>query len=71
LISEGKEGFIVPIRDSVAIYDKLKLLSSDSELLNEMKIAALKKTASLNGWEASGTLLCEKLETIFLKAQTN
>jgi starch synthase len=71
LISEGKEGFIVPIRDSVAIYDKLKLLSSDSELLCKMKVLALKKATSLNGWEASGVLLCEKLETAFFKHRKN
>lgn len=71
LISEGKEGFIVPIRDAGAIYDKLKLLSSDSELLRKMKVSALKKTTSLNGWEASGALLCEKLETTFFKHRKN
>ncbi|MBA4318831.1 MAG: hypothetical protein C0412_10560 [Flavobacterium sp.] len=67
LIAEGIEGFIVPIRDATAIYEKLKLLSSDSELLAKMKLAALGKAASINGWEASGIILCEQLETVFLK----
>ncbi|MBC7846288.1 MAG: glycosyltransferase family 4 protein [Flavobacterium sp.] len=67
LISEGIEGFIVPIRDSLAIYEKLKLLSSNSELLIKMKLAALEKTASMNGWEASGNILCEQLEAVYLK----
>lgn len=71
LISEGIEGFIVPIRDALAIYEKLKLLSSDSELLDKMKLAALGKAASMNGWEASGIILCEKLETVFLKNRKN
>lgn len=67
LISEGIEGFIVPIRDAAAIHEKLELLSSDSKLLAKMKLAALGKAASINGWEASGIILCEQLETIFLK----
>lgn len=69
LISEREDGFIVPIRDSIAIYDKLKLLSSDRELLQKMKLTALKKTASLNGWDTCGVLLCEKLETIFVNRE--
>lgn len=71
LISEGVEGFIVPIRDSLAIYEKLKMLSSDSQLLIKMKLAALEKAASINGWDTSGNILCEKLETVFLKNRKN
>lgn len=67
LITEGIEGFIVPIRDAVAIHEKLKLLSSDTKLLDKMKLAALSKAAGMNGWEESGIILCEKLETVFLK----
>lgn len=66
LITDGQEGFIVPIRDTEAIYLKLKLLSSDRKLLHKMKLAAQKKAASLNGWDTSGTLLCEKLQKLFL-----
>jgi glycosyltransferase involved in cell wall biosynthesis len=71
LIVEGIEGFIVPIRDSLAIFEKLKLLSSNDELLVKMKLAALEKAAGMNGWEASGNILCEKLETVFLKNRKN
>lgn len=71
LITDGQEGFIVPIRDPQAIYYKLKLLSFDSELLQKMKLAANKKAASLNGWDACGILLCEKLETVFFNHNKN
>jgi starch synthase len=71
LISEGKEGFIVPIRDAEAIREKLKLLASDKKLLNKMKFAAQNKIETLNGWEASGTMLCQKLEALFLKHKSN
>jgi starch synthase len=67
LITDGKEGFIVPIRDTPAIYKKLNILGTDRKLLDQMKVAAQKKAATLNGWDASGNLLCQKLETIFLK----
>lgn len=66
LITEEQEGFIVPIRDSDAIYSKLYLLSSDSLLLNKMKLAAQKKANNLNGWEETGTMLCEELKKVIL-----
>ncbi len=71
LITDGKEGYIVPIRDVQAIYEKLNLLGSDKQLLQKMKLAANKKAASLNGWDASGSMLCEKLETIFFNHTKN
>lgn len=71
LITEGQEGFIVPIRDAKAIHKKLRLLSSDKDLLSKMKLAAQKKAGSLNGWDASGAMLCEKLETLFLNHKNN
>jgi starch synthase len=71
LITEGQEGFIVPIRDAKAIHEKLRLLSSDKDLLSKMKLAAQKKAGSLNGWDASGAMLCEKLETLFLNHKNN
>ncbi|MFA9191514.1 glycosyltransferase family 4 protein [Flavobacterium sp. FZUC8N2.13] len=71
LITEGIEGFIVPIRDATAIHEKLKLLSSDNKLLDKMKLAALSKAASMNGWDTTGIILCEKLETVFLKNKNN
>jgi starch synthase len=71
LITDGQEGFIVPIRDAEAIHNKLKLLGTDRELLNKMKLAAQKKAATLNGWDASGSLLCQKLESLFLNHKKN
>jgi glycosyltransferase involved in cell wall biosynthesis len=41
IIQDGREGFIVPIRDSDAIAEKLTLLSEDRNRLQEMKNAAL------------------------------
>jgi len=50
VISEGVEGFIVPIRSAEAIAAKLDQLASTSNLLREMKQAAQDK-AKLQRWE--------------------
>jgi starch synthase len=71
LITEGQEGFIVPIRNAKVIHEKLRLLSSDKDLLSMMTLAAQKKAASLNGWDASGALLCKKLQKLILKHKNN
>lgn len=49
IIEDGKEGFIVPIRDSEAIASKLELLNSDRNRLDQMKHAAL-DTAARTTW---------------------
>jgi len=45
LISEGGDGFIVPIRSAEAIAGKLDWLAGNSKILQEMKQAARKKAA--------------------------
>lgn len=49
LIREGKNGFVVPIRSSLAIAEKMELLASDHMLLAKMKAEAL-KIASFASW---------------------
>jgi starch synthase len=48
VIEEGVEGFLVPIRDSAAIAEKLDRLARDRNLLAEMSQAARKKARSLS-----------------------
>ena len=50
LIEDGKEGFIVPIRDSAAIAEKLERLANDRGMLAQMSHCAL-QTAAASGWE--------------------
>lgn len=50
IITDGVEGFIVPIRSSEAIANKLSTLHEDRQKLYEMKMAALNK-AHVLGWE--------------------
>ncbi len=56
LITDGREGFVVPIRDAAAIAGKLDLLRRDRERLRAMSAAAAARAADFT-WEAySGRL---------------
>src|SRR5207249_2069253 len=50
IISDGEDGFIVPIRSSEAICEKLELLIRDRERLRAMSSAA-RKTAGRCSWD--------------------
>jgi glycosyltransferase involved in cell wall biosynthesis len=64
LFTDGKEGFIVPIRDSGAIADRLQRLADDRELRIRMSDAALQRVTTLGGWERYG----ETMYKIFSEA---
>ena len=49
-VNERKCGFVVPIRNSKAIADKLNLLADDKQLLNKFSNNAL-KFAGNNTWD--------------------
>jgi starch synthase len=51
VLTDGEDGFIVPIRDPRAIAEKLELLHRDRELLAAMSEAARKKAETLT-WES-------------------
>jgi starch synthase len=55
-LSDGEDGFIVPIRDAGAIVEKLELLSCDRERLAAMSQAAINKAAQ-RSWEQYRGLL--------------
>jgi len=54
LVSDGREGFIVPLRDAEAIADRLLRLAVDRTLLESMSAAAVARVAGLDGWGAYG-----------------
>lgn len=68
IIQDGKEGFIVPIRDAAAIATKLECLANDRDLLAEMQSAAL-ETASRTTWQNYSNKLVETVQAA-LKAKT-
>lgn len=54
LITDGVEGFIVPIRSPEVIADRLQQMSDDSHLTKTMGEAALKRVEELGGWNKYG-----------------
>jgi starch synthase len=61
LFTDGREGFIVPIRDAVAIADRLQKLADNPDLRFCMREAALRRVESIGGWDQYG----EKMFQIF------
>lgn len=54
LITDGVEGFIVPIRSPQVIADRLQQLADQPELRERMGQAALARVQQLGGWDAYG-----------------
>ncbi len=63
LIEDGREGFIVPIRDGSAIAAKLELLAGDPERLHAMRLAALERARS-SGWDAYESAMAAHLRAL-------
>jgi len=59
LFTDGKEGFIVPIRDAAAIADRLQSLADDPELRMAMSEAAIQRVKSIGGWDSYGDSMFE------------
>lgn len=64
IITEGKEGFIVPPADVGALYDKMQLLADNPLLREEMSVHAFETTRSLGSWDAAGEKLVSELKRI-------
>jgi alpha-maltose-1-phosphate synthase len=54
LISDGVEGFIVPIRDASALTDRMERLAADTALQRRMSEAALARVQQIGGWRHYG-----------------
>ncbi|GGA58491.1 hypothetical protein GCM10011507_07320 [Edaphobacter acidisoli] len=54
LFTDGVEGFIVPIRDSDALAERMQLLADDPMLQQRMSHAALDRVRTLGGWNDYG-----------------
>lgn len=64
IISNDEQGFIVPIRDSMAISQKLQALIDDNDLYEGVRFNAYKKSRDLNGWEETGNNLVKTLSKL-------
>jgi starch synthase len=64
IVENGKEGFVVPIRDPEAITARLEQLCQDRDLRDAMANAAIKRVTELGGWDDYGARfghLCREL----------
>ena len=64
LFTDGKEGFIVPIRDPRAIADRLQLLADDPQRRAAMSEAALQRVKALGGWTEYGNQMAHVMKDL-------
>lgn len=64
LITDGVEGFIVPIHSPDVIADRMQLLADQPELCQQMGLAALARVQDLGGWDAYGELWSSALACV-------
>lgn len=57
LVTEGREGYVIPPRDPETLAARLTTLYRDRALVEAMEEAALLKVASLGGWDRYGQVM--------------
>jgi glycosyltransferase involved in cell wall biosynthesis len=69
LFTDGVEGFIVPIRDPIALANRLQQLADDPDLQRSMRAAALHRVRSIGGWKEYGDRWESLLQTLVTPPQ--
>jgi glycosyltransferase involved in cell wall biosynthesis len=64
LIRDGCEGYIVPVRESESISDRLQTLADNPALRNQMSDAAITTIRRTDGWKRYGDAMVELLEVL-------
>lgn len=54
MVTEGVDGFVVPVRDPASLADRMERLASDPNLARTMRVAAQRKVQSIGGWTQYG-----------------
>jgi glycosyltransferase involved in cell wall biosynthesis len=54
ILTDGREGFIVPIRDAAAIRERLEWMLESPDAHREMSEAAVRRASTFQGWQAYG-----------------
>jgi glycosyltransferase involved in cell wall biosynthesis len=70
LIEDGKEGYIVPIRDADAVAERLQRLADDPQMQGQMREAALARVSTLGGWHQYGELMHAMLDELCASRRT-
>jgi len=66
LFDDGREGFIVPIRDAASITERLERLAQDPGLRDAMSARALERVTRLGGWDTYGHNYVAVLESLMV-----
>lgn len=64
IITDGVEGFIVPIRNAFAIAERLQSFIDDNDLFEAIRHNAFSKSKTLNGWDETGKNLVSTLSKL-------
>ena len=64
LFTDGVEGFIIPIRDPIALANRLQRLADEPDLQRSMREAALQRVHSIGGWKEYGNRWEKLLHTL-------
>ena len=67
VITDGVEGYVVPIRDPQAIAEHLQSLATDPDGRRRMGLAA-RSRAEQYSWDASGLFFADQIETVLREA---
>ena len=64
IITDGEEGFIIPIRSADAIAEKIEWLAKDEANYTGMRKKAKQRASSLHGWKETQQLLVKTLSDL-------
>ena len=71
VLCEGRDGFVIPIRSSEAIAERLELLYRNKDLLEEMSCAALSKAREKLSWNDYALRLCTLYASVFQEERSD
>lgn len=71
LVENGREGFIVPIRDAAALSERMEQLCQDAALRQKMAAAALHRVRQLGGWNDYGDSIVHVLSELVERPRRN
>lgn len=69
LLEDGVSGFVVPVRDSKSLGERLQRIADSVALHNSLRTAALKRVQTLGGWQAYGDTWVTLLENLTRERQ--
>lgn len=71
LVENGREGFVVPIRDAAALSERMEQLCQDPAMRQKMAAAALQRVHQLGGWNDYGDNIVRVLSELVERPRRN